>query len=146
RLPFYGTAVLCIDDANVREILPFISKPVITYGFSAEAQWRAVDARAEGTAMHFTVKREGATPLTVRLNLPGRHNVLNATAAVAVGSLLGVSDAAVLEALASFTGVGRRFARLGDVALEDGGSFTLIDDYGHHPVEMAATIEAARGA
>ena len=146
RLPFYGTAVLCIDDTHVREILPFISKPVLTYGFSAQARWRAVDARAEGTAMHFTVQREGATPLAVRLNLPGRHNVLNATAAVAVGSLLGVGDAAILEALAGFTGVGRRFARLGEVALEGGGSFTLIDDYGHHPVEMAATIDAVRGA
>jgi UDP-N-acetylmuramate--alanine ligase len=146
HLPFYGTAVLCSDDAHVREILPFISKPVLTYGFSPEAQWRAVDATAEGTAMRFTVKREGAAPLAVRLNLPGRHNVLNATAAMAVGSLLGVSDAAMLEALAGFTGVGRRFARLGDIALVAGGTFTLIDDYGHHPVEMAATIEAARGA
>jgi UDP-N-acetylmuramate--alanine ligase len=146
RLPFYGTAVLCNDDANVRELLPFVSKPVLTYGFAAEAQFRAVDAQAEGTAMRFTVRREAAPPLAVRLNLPGRHNVLNATAAVAVGSLLGIADAAILEALANFTGVGRRFARLGDVAMAGGDSFTLIDDYGHHPVEMAATIEAVRGA
>ena len=146
RLPFYGTAVLCIDDPHVREILPFISKPVLSYGFSPEAQWRAVDAKADGTCMRFTVQRAGATALAVRLNLPGRHNVLNATAAVAIGSLLGLPDAAILEALAGFTGVGRRFARLGDVALAGGGSFTLIDDYGHHPVEMAATIEAVRGA
>jgi len=146
RLPFYGTAVLCIDDVHVREIQPFISKPVLTYGFSAEAQWRAVDAIAEGTTMRFTVRREAMAPLPVRLNLPGRHNVLNATAAAAIGSLLGVPDSAILEALAGFTGVGRRFAHLGDVALSSGGSFTLIDDYGHHPVEMAATIDAVRGA
>src|SRR5262245_8637133 len=146
RLPFYGTAILCIDDPHVREVLPLISKPVLTYGFSQDAQWRAVEAKAQGTAMRFTVQREGATALDVQLNLPGRHNVLNATAAIAVGSLLGISDAAILEALAGFTGVGRRFARLGDVALEGGGAFTLIDDYGHHPVEMAATIDAVRGA
>ncbi len=146
RLPFYGTAVLCIDDPHVREIIPFVSKPVITYGFSADAQWRAVDAKPDDTAMRFSVQREAATAIDVKLNLPGLHNVLNATAAIAVGSLLGVSDAAVREALAGFTGVGRRFARLGDVAIAEGGSFTLIDDYGHHPVEMAATIAAARGA
>jgi UDP-N-acetylmuramate--alanine ligase len=146
RLPFYGTALLCTDDAHVREILPFVSKPVLTYGFSPEAQWRAVDAKAEGTSMHFTVKREGAVALPVHLNLPGRHNVLNATAAAAVGTLVGVSDDAIREALAGFTGVGRRFARHGDVALAGGGAFTLIDDYGHHPVEMAATLEAVRGA
>ena len=146
RLPFYGTAVLCIDDAHVREILPFLSKPVVTYGFSPDAQWRAVDATPDGTAMRFSVQREGAAPISVRLNLPGRHNVLNATAALAVGSLLGVEDAAIREALATFTGVGRRFARFGDVVIDAGGFFTLIDDYGHHPVEMAATIDAVRGA
>jgi UDP-N-acetylmuramate--alanine ligase len=146
RLPFYGTAVLCIDDVHVREVLPFVSKPVLTYGFSAEAQWRPVDAVPDGTTMRFTLKREGMVPLPVRLNLPGRHNVLNATAAAAIGTQLGVDDDAILEALAGFTGVGRRFARLGEVALATGGSFTLIDDYGHHPVEMAATIDAVRGA
>jgi UDP-N-acetylmuramate--alanine ligase len=146
RLPLYGSAVLCIDDVHVREILPLISKPVLTYGFSPEAQWRAIDPQPDGTAMRFTVQREAASPITVKLNLPGRHNVLNATAAIAVGSLLGVPDAAILEALAGFTGVGRRFARLGEVALAGGGAFTLIDDYGHHPVEMAATIDAVRGA
>ncbi|HTT10187.1 MAG TPA: UDP-N-acetylmuramate--L-alanine ligase [Burkholderiaceae bacterium] len=146
RLPFYGTAILCVDDVHVREILPFISKPVLTYGFSAEAQWRAVDALAEGTTMRFTVRREGLAPLGVRLNLPGRHNVLNATAATALGSLLGVGDGPMLDALAGFTGVGRRFARHGDIELAGGGTFTLIDDYGHHPVEMAATLEAVRGA
>ncbi len=110
RLPFYGSAVLCIDDRNVREILPFVSKPVITYGFAAEAQVRAVDARAEGTRMRFTVQRERAAPLDVTLNLPGMHNVANALAAVAVGTELDVPDAAIVQALAEFTGVGRRFA------------------------------------
>ena len=111
RLPFYGSAVLCIDDPHVRDILPFVSKPVLSYGFAAEAQVRAIDAVADGTRMHFTVQREDQSPLAVVLNLPGRHNVANALAAIAVGSELGVSDAAIVEALAGFTGVGRRFAR-----------------------------------
>lgn len=145
RLPFYGTAVLCIDDAHVREILPFVSKRVLTYGFAPEAQLRAVDSVADGTAMRFKALREGAPALDVKLNLPGRHNVQNALAAIAVATELDLPDAPILEALASFTGVGRRFARHGDVAI-DGGTFTLIDDYGHHPVEMAATLAAARGA
>jgi UDP-N-acetylmuramate--alanine ligase len=146
RLPFYGSAVLCIDDPHVREILPFVSKPVITYGFADEAQVRAVNARAEGTQMCFTTRREDARPLDVTLNLPGTHNVANALAAIAIGTELGVPDAAIVRALAEFTGVGRRFARHGDIALPAGGRYTLIDDYGHHPVEMAATLEAARGA
>ncbi len=145
RLPFYGTAVLCIDDAHVREILPFVSKRVLTYGFAPDAQMRAVDAVADGTAMRFTALREGAAPLDVKLNLPGRHNVCNALAAVAVATELDLPDAPIREALANFTGVGRRFARHGDIPT-DGGAFTLIDDYGHHPVEMAATLAAARGA
>jgi UDP-N-acetylmuramate--alanine ligase len=146
RLPFYGSAVLCVDDRNVREILPFVSKPVITYGFAAEAQVRAVDARPEGTRMRFTVRREKAAPLDVTLNLPGMHNVANALAAIAVGTELDVPDAAIVQALAEFTGVGRRFARHGELEIPGGGRYTLIDDYGHHPVEMAATLEAARGA
>jgi UDP-N-acetylmuramate--alanine ligase len=145
RLPFYGSAVLCTDDPNVREILPFVSKRIVTYGMNAEAQFRAVDVAAQGTTMTFTALREGAAPLAVQLNLPGAHNVLNALAAIAVASELGVPDAAVAEALAAFTGVGRRFARHGDVEIP-GGTFTLVDDYGHHPVEMAATLAAARGA
>jgi UDP-N-acetylmuramate--alanine ligase len=145
RLPFYGAAVLCVDDANVREILPFVSKPVITYGFAADAQFRAVDVIAEGATMRFSVIRESTEPLPIRLNLPGRHNVCNALAAIAVASELGVADAAIGAALARFTGVGRRFSRHGEVAIP-GGSFTLIDDYGHHPAEMAATLAAARGA
>jgi UDP-N-acetylmuramate--alanine ligase len=146
RLPFYGTAVLCIDDRHVREILPFVSKPVVSYGFAAEAQVRAEGARAEGTRMRFTAKREEAAPLDVTLNLPGLHNVANALAAIAVGTELGVPDAAIVQALSDFTGVGRRFARHGELPLSGGGTYTLIDDYGHHPVEMAATLEAARGA
>ena len=146
RLPFYGSAVLCIDDPHVRDILPFVSKPVLSYGFAPEAQVRAIDAVADGTRMHFTVQREDQPPLAIVLNLPGRHNVANALAAIAVGSELGVSDAAIVEALAGFTGVGRRFARHGDLPAPHGGTYTLIDDYGHHPVEMAATIAAVRGA
>jgi UDP-N-acetylmuramate--alanine ligase len=149
RLPFYGSAVLCTDDPHVREILPFVSKRIITYGMHAEAQFRAVDVAPAGTTMRFTALREGAAPLPVTLNLPGAHNVLNALAAIAVATEIGVPDAAIAEALAAFTGVGRRFARHGDVEIapdKGGGAFTLIDDYGHHPVEMAATLAAARGA
>jgi UDP-N-acetylmuramate--alanine ligase len=145
RLPFYGSAVLCIDDANVREILPFVSKRVMTYGFAPEAQFRAVEVVADGTSMRFTTVREGAASLGVQLNLPGRHNVCNALAAIAVATELGVPDAAIYEALSRFTGVGRRFSRHGDIEIAR-GHFTLIDDYGHHPVEMAATLAAARGA
>jgi UDP-N-acetylmuramate--alanine ligase len=146
RLPFYGSAVLCTDDRHVREILPFVSKPVVSYGFGQDAQVRAVDARADGMRMTFSVTREGSAPLAVTLNLPGIHNVANALAAIAVGTELGVADAAIVDALRGFTGVGRRFARHGDLPAPAGGHYTLIDDYGHHPVEMAATLEAARGA
>jgi UDP-N-acetylmuramate--alanine ligase len=145
RLPFYGRAVLCLDDQRVREILPLLSKPVLGYGMAADAQVRATGVRAEGLGMRFTVEREQRPALDVRLNLPGEHNVRNALAAIGVAQELGVPDAAVLEALAGFKGVGRRFARMGEVALP-GGSFTLVDDYGHHPAEMAATLRAARGA
>jgi UDP-N-acetylmuramate--alanine ligase len=145
RLPFYGHAVLCIDDRHVREILPFVSKPVLTYGLAADAQYRAVEAVADGTRMRFTALREGAASMSVQLNLPGLHNVANALATIAVATELGVPDAAILEGLASFTGVGRRFARHGEVNVA-GGSFTLIDDYGHHPVEIEATLAAVRGA
>jgi UDP-N-acetylmuramate--alanine ligase len=145
RLPFYGSAVLCIDDARVREILPFVSKPVISYGLGEDCQVRAVSVVADGPQMRFSVLREGAPALPVSLNLPGVHNVRNALAAIAVAHQLGVADGAIQEALAGFTGVGRRFARHGEIAVP-GGSFTLIDDYGHHPAEMAATLAAARGA
>jgi UDP-N-acetylmuramate--alanine ligase len=146
NLPFYGAAILCVDDDHVREILPFVSKPVLTYGTSAQAMVRAEDIRHDGGRMRFRALRDKATPLDVVVNLPGRHNVLNALAAIAVAGELGVPDKAILRALAEFHGVGRRFQRYGDVKLEGGGAFTLIDDYGHHPVEMAATLEAARGA
>jgi len=145
RLPFYGIAVLCVDDPNVKEILPFVSKPIIRYGFAADAQVRAVNVVARGGRMHFTAMREDAPPLDIVLNLPGTHNVQNALAAIAIATELEVKDADIQRALADFNGVGRRFQRYGEIAL-GGGSYTLIDDYGHHPVEMAATIGAARGA
>ncbi len=146
NLPFYGSAILCTDDRNVREILPFVSKPVVSYGFGADAMVRATDIEHAQGAMRFKVGREKGAALAITLNLPGLHNVQNALAAIAVATELGVSDAAISKALADFRGVGRRFQRYGDVPSQDGGTFALIDDYGHHPAEMAATIEAARGA
>jgi UDP-N-acetylmuramate--alanine ligase len=146
RLPFYGMAVLCADDANVREIMPRITKQVTTYGVSESAQVRATDISHCGGRMCFKVQRAGQPELAVTLNFPGQHNVLNALAAIAVAMEVGAPDAAIVKGLAEFSGVGRRFERYGEVSLPDGGSFTLIDDYGHHPVEMAATLAAARGA
>ncbi len=149
RMPFYGTAILCIDDPAVREIAPQVTCPVTSYGFSPDAQVRAVEVRAVDGQMHFTVqRRNGVTlpDLQLVLNLPGEHNVLNALSAVAVAVELNVPDEAVQRALAGFKGVGRRFQRYGEVAARNGGQFTVIDDYGHHPVEMAATLAAARGA
>jgi len=146
RLPFYGIAVLCVDDPNVREILPFVSKPIIRYGFAADAQVRAVNVSAHGGMMRFTVTREDARPLDIELNLPGLHNVQNALAAIAIATELEVSDADIQRALKEFNGVGRRFQHYGEVPVAGGGSYTLVDDYGHHPVEMTATIAAARGA
>ncbi len=146
RLPFYGMAVLCADDANVREIMPRITKPVTTYGLEEGAQVRGTDISHSGGRMDFKVQRAGQPELAVTLNLPGEHNVLNALAAIAVAMEVGAPDTAIVKGLAEFRGVGRRFQRYGEAALRDGGSFTLIDDYGHHPVEMAATLAAARGA
>jgi UDP-N-acetylmuramate--alanine ligase len=146
RLPFYGAAVVCIDDPNVREILPFVSKPVITYGFAADAQFRAVGARPDGGRMLFKLLRQDSDPIDIVLNAPGMHNVQNALAAIAVADELGVPDEAIVTGLAEFNGVGRRFQRYGEIPAQGGGHFTLIDDYGHHPVEMAATLSAARGA
>ncbi|MFT5035112.1 MAG: UDP-N-acetylmuramate--alanine ligase [Litorivivens sp.] len=149
RMPFYGTAILCTDDAAVRDIIPQVSCPVTSYGFNEGAQVRAVDVRHVNGQMHFTVqRRNGVTlpDLPVVLNLPGEHNVLNALSAIAVAVELDVPDAAVQKALAEFNGVGRRFQRYGEAPAAAGGLFTLIDDYGHHPVEMAATLAAARGA
>ncbi|HZV98252.1 MAG TPA: UDP-N-acetylmuramate--L-alanine ligase [Methylophilaceae bacterium] len=148
RLPFYGMAVVCIDDPNIRSILPSISKPVMPYGFSPDARVRATNVRADEGRMHFTVQRVNGvtTEFDVTLNLPGNHYVLNALAAIAVASELNIPDAAIIKALKEFKGVGRRFERYGEVKAKDGGTFTLIDDYGHHPVEMQAVIAAARGA
>lgn len=149
RLPFYGRAMLCVDDENVRDILPRISKPITTYGFSEGAQIRAVNVRHEGGKMRFTALcRHNTVPidLDVTLNLAGLHNVLNSLAAIAVALEVGVSEEAIVAGLAEFEGVGRRMQRYGEIPLASGGSFTLIDDYGHHPVEMRATLAAVRGA
>jgi len=150
HLPFYGMAMLCIDDPHVRSILPIVSKPVTTYGMHEDAQVRAVDVRAEDGRMRFRVQRAAngtpARELDVVLNLPGLHNVQNALAAIAVAMEVGASDAAIVRALFEFRGVGRRFQHYGEIALRSGGTCTLVDDYGHHPVEMAATLAAARGA
>ena len=153
RMPFYGAAIVCSDDAGVRSIMPMLSRPVVTYGFGADAMVRAVDVQANAGRMHFTVQRRNGVvmpDLDITLNLPGDHNVLNALAAIAVATELELSDAAMVKGLAEFHGVGRRFQRYGEVAINpadaSAGEFTLIDDYGHHPVEMAATLAAARGA
>ena len=156
RMPFYGTAILCTDDAAVQSIVPQVACPITSYGFNADAQVRAVNVRPVGAQMHFTVqRRNGVTlpDLDVVLNLPGDHNVLNCLAAIAVAVELNVPDAAVQKALAEFKGVGRRFQSYGDMQAKNdekndqkGGTFTVIEDYGHHPVEMAATLSAARGA
>lgn len=149
RMPFYGTAILCTDDPAVREIVPEVSCPITSYGFGEEAQVRAVNVRAVGAQMHFTAqRRNGVTlpDLEVVLNLAGEHNVLNALSAIAIAVELNVPDAAVQKALAEFKGVGRRFQSYGDLPAAGGGHFTVIEDYGHHPVEVAATLAAARGA
>jgi len=144
HLPFYGLAVLCIDDGEIRRLLPEIGRPVITYGLAEDADFRASDIRREGRVTHFQAwipKR--SKPLDVRLNLAGRHNVLNSLAAIAIAHDLGVSDEAILKALAEFQGVGRRFQIQGEVETRY-GRILLVDDYGHHPRELAATIQAAR--
>ena len=153
QLPFWGMAVVCIDDANIREILPRVTKPVMTYGLSEDARVRATNVRADDGKMHFTVQIiNGVTnAFDVTLNLPGNHYVLNALAAIAIANELNVPDTAIIKALKEFKGVGRRFERYGEIvaAPRNGnarGTFTLIDDYGHHPVEMQAVIAAARGA
>jgi len=149
HLPFYGRAMLCIDDAHVREIMPRISKPITTYGMSEDAQIRAVNVRHQDGKMRFTALcRHNTIPLDleITLNLPGIHNVLNSLAAIAVALEVGVEGSAIAAALSEFEGVGRRFQRYGEIPLATGGSFTLLDDYGHHPVEMAATLSAVRGA
>ena len=149
RMPFYGTAILCTDDAAVRAIVDQVTCPVTSYGFLEDAQVRAINVKAVGGQMHFTVqRRNGVTlpDLDIVLNLPGRHNVLNALSAIAVAVELNIEDAAVQKALSEFKGVGRRFQRYGDHSVGEGAAVTVVDDYGHHPVEMAATLAAARGA
>ncbi|CAN5393065.1 UDP-N-acetylmuramate--L-alanine ligase [soil metagenome] len=149
RMPFYGTAILCTDDPVIRQIVPEMSCPITSYGLNEEAQVRAINVRAVGPQMHFTAQRRNGVKLPdldVVLNLAGQHNVLNALAAIAVAVELNVPDAAVQKALSDFTGVGRRFQSYGDLPSRDGGQFTVIEDYGHHPVEVAATLSAARGA
>jgi UDP-N-acetylmuramate--alanine ligase len=149
RMPFYGAAVLCTDDLGVASIVDQIARPITSYGFNENAQVRAVNVRAVGRQMHFTVQRRNGVvlpDLDIVLNLPGKHNVLNALSVIAIAAELELPDAAVQKGLHEFKGVGRRFQSYGQAAAKGGGSFTIIDDYGHHPVEMAATLSAARGA
>jgi len=149
RLPFYGVVVLCNDDINVRSIMPRLTKTVVTYGLEEGAQIRAYAVTASAGQMRFRVQRKNGrrlTDLDITLNLAGVHNVLNALAAIAIGMEVGVPDEKIVRALGEFKGVGRRFQRYGALPAATGGTFELIDDYGHHPVEMAATIAAARGA
>jgi UDP-N-acetylmuramate--alanine ligase len=146
RLPFYGVAVVCADDANLREILPEVTKSVVTYGLASDADLQATAVLNMGGRMHFVARAKGHQDLAIELALAGVHNVQNALAAIAVGRETGVSDSAIATALADFKGVGRRFQRYGDVRLPAGGSYTLIDDYGHHPVEMEVTLAAVRAS
>ncbi len=146
HLPFYGLAVLCLDDNGVKEILPSLSKPMVTYGVHEDADFRAINIRQKGMYTHFTVLRRGDyTPLEVTLNMPGWHNMLNALAAIAVATKLAVDDAAIQRSLNAFKGVGRRFQIQGDFPVHS-GIVTFVDDYGHHPREVAATLEALKQA
>lgn len=147
HLPFYGLAVLCVDDEHVREILPDVSRPVVTYGFDDDADLQAVDVRYDGTQSHFTVHRhKGYGSLDITLNLPGRHNVLNALAAIAIATELDVTDDAIIAGLRKFDGVGRRFQQYGEITFAIGKKAILVDDYGHHPREMKVTLDAVRNA
>ncbi|OUS10687.1 UDP-N-acetylmuramate--L-alanine ligase [Gammaproteobacteria bacterium 53_120_T64] len=146
NLPFYGLAVLCIDDPVVREIMPLVSRPVLTYGFSEDADYRISEARIEESCAYFKVHRpEGLSCLDIKLNIPGRHNMLNATAAIAVATDEGLDDGAIAEGLSGFQGVGRRFEVYGNYPVAGGaGTAMLVDDYGHHPSEVKATVLAVR--
>lgn len=149
KMPFYGAAILCIDNSAIQEIIPLLERPILSYGFSKEAKIFATNVEAVGGEMHFVVHRSNSfekPALNIKLNLPGLHNVLNALAAIAVATELDIADEAIQRALLQFKGVDRRFQNYGLFNAKLGGNFTLIDDYGHHPVEMRATIEAARGA
>jgi UDP-N-acetylmuramate--alanine ligase len=143
NLPFYGLAVLCADDEHVRSILPDVARPYVTYGFEPGADVRAVDVRREGTQSRYQATRPGAAPLSITINLPGRHNVLNSLAAVAVATEIGIGDAAIQSALAGFQGIERRLQQIGALHWA-GGAALLVDDYGHHPTEVAATLDAVR--
>jgi len=143
NLPFYGLAVLCADDEHVRGILGQIARPYVTYGLNPGADVRAIDVRSDGLRSHYLAVRPEAPPLPITINLPGRHNVLNSLAAVAVAAEIGVGDAAIQRALASFQGIDRRLQQLGEIHWQ-GGSALIVDDYGHHPTEVAATLDAAR--
>ncbi len=146
QLPFYGLAVLCLDDPVVRDIIPRVHRPVLTYGTAAEADLRAVNVRQEETRMHFTAELRGQKNwLSVTLNQPGQHNVLNALAAIGIAHELGVTEAAIMRALSAFAGIGRRFQINGRIA-RGGGDVILVDDYAHHPREIAATVAAARAS
>lgn len=144
NLPFYGLAVLCVDDPNIRDIIPDITRPIITYGFSGNADVRAIDVKLDGMRSEFTVVRnDRSESLRITLNTPGRHNILNALAAIAVATDEGINDEAIIKALNKFEGVGRRFQVYGDYQVPN-GTVTLVDDYGHHPTEVAANISSAR--
>jgi UDP-N-acetylmuramate--alanine ligase len=146
HLPFYGLAVMCLDDEGVRDVLPEIAKPVKTYGIDEQADVRAVDIKQLGMQTFFTVKRWGKhQDLAVTLNMPGWHNMLNALASITVATNLGVNDQAIIDSLNTFKGIGRRFQLNGTVAINN-GEITLLDDYGHHPREIAATFEAMQQA
>ena len=144
NLPFYGVVIACIDDPVVRELIPELTRAVITYGFSEDADVRISDWQTEGMRSRFTVNLSGDEKLNFILNMPGRHNVLNATAAIAVGLDEGLNKQAIIEGVEKFTGVGRRFQVCGEYSVRSGGKAVLVDDYGHHPTELRATIEAAR--
>lgn len=149
HLPFYGMAVVCVDDANVREVMPIITKPITTYGLSEDAQVRAINIQYANHQMKFTAVvgvNGSARKLDITLNLPGLHNIQNALAAIAVANEIGVPDGAIVKALSEFKGVERRFQQYGEIKSSAQKSFALVDDYGHHPAEMEATIKAARGA
>jgi UDP-N-acetylmuramate--alanine ligase len=143
NLPFYGLAVLCVDDPFVREILPQVSRPIVTYGFDEGADVRAINVRHQGMQTFFTVLRRDREPLDVSVNMPGNHNVLNSLATIAIATDEGISDEAIIQGLSGFQGVGRRFQVYGELPVDD-GSVMLVDDYGHHPREVAAVIKAVR--
>jgi UDP-N-acetylmuramate--alanine ligase len=144
NLPFYGLAVMCIDDEVIRGLLVDVARPLLTYGFSDDAAYRISNLRAEKRKCHFVIDRpDGLSSLNISLNIPGRHNALNAAAAIAVASDEGISDQAIIDGLYKFGGVGRRFEVIGDYPVE-GGNAMLVDDYGHHPTEVKATIQAVR--